>query len=65
MKSILTDFSRLNTAILTILAALNFDFLGISHFRISENSQKCKIRAGKMVKMAVFNLSKSAKIDFT
>ena len=56
----MVDFWRSKTAIFTILPAMNFEFLEIC---------KCetfpKIKASKMVKMEVFNILKSAKIDFT
>ena len=59
VKSILVGFSRSKTAILTNLETSNFDILGILNFN------NAKFRAGKMVKMAVFDLQKSVKIDFT
>ena len=55
VKSILAVLSRLNSAILTILKALNFNFLGISHLKMSKNPKNSKIRAAQMFKMAVFN----------
>ena len=53
-------FVNTNTVILTILAALNFEFLGI--FYIFLNS---KFKAFNIVKTAGFDLLKWAKIDFT
>ena len=47
------------------MAALNFDFLGISYLKTSEIYKNAEFKAGKMVKMALFDLPKSAKIDFT
>ena len=65
VKSILVGFSRSKTAILTNLETSNFDILGILNFEMSEIYNNAKFRAGKMVKMAVFDLPKSVKIDFT
>ena len=65
MKSILANFRRSNPAILMILKALNFDVL--KHFTIvnvKKIPQNGKFGAAKMVKMAVFDLLKLAKIDF-
>ena len=46
------------TAILTILEALNVDFLGkISHFKVSKIPKIAKFRASKMVKTAVFGVT--------
>ena len=50
------------TAILTIWVVVNFEFLEISSVRLF---QKSKFKASKNVKMADFNLLKSAKIDLT
>ena len=57
------NFEALKTAILTISAALNFESLG--NFDIFKRVLKIKIEASKIVKMAVFVVLKSAKIDFT
>ena len=65
MKSILADFRRSKTATLAILEALNFNFLGISHLKMSKNSINLITRAANRVKMTVIDLLKSAKIDFT
>ena len=65
MKSILADFRRSKTAILTILDVLNSHFwknFTPENVKIAKNS---KIRVAKMVKMAPFDLLKSAKNDFT
>ena len=43
-------------AILTILEALNFDFLGILHLKMSKIPKNSKFRADKVVKMAIFGL---------
>ena len=57
MKSIVADFRRLKTAILTILEALNFDIQENSYLEMSKIGKNAKIRAAKVVKMT--------KIDFT
>ena len=54
VKSILANFRRSKTAILTILVGLNFDFWEKIHFKMSKITKKSKFRAAKMVKMAVF-----------
>ena len=64
VKSILSDFKRSRTVILTILEALNFYFWKNVN-EISKISKNSKFRAVSMVKIAVFDLLKSAKIDFT
>ena len=49
-------------AILTILEALNFDFLGILHLKMSKIPKNSKFKAGQMVKMAVFGPSTWSKL---
>ena len=61
----MADFIRSKTAILTILAALKFDFILLSDNLKCEFPKKSKFKAQKNVKMAIFDLLKSAKIDFT
>ena len=58
-------FEAQKTAILTIRAAMNFEFLG--NFNISSVNffQRSKFKASKMIKMAIFDFLKSAKIDFS
>ena len=56
VKSILADFKRSKTVILTWFLEK------ISHLQISKNS---KFRAVRMVKIAVFDLLKSVRIDIT
>ena len=58
VKLILADLGRLKPAILTILAALNFEFLEICDIFKCEISSKFNFKASKIVEMAV-------KIDFT
>ena len=58
-------FEAPKTAILTIWADLNFKFLDIFDIFNREIPKKSRIKASKIVKMAVFDLLKSAKIDFT
>ena len=53
------------TAILSILAGLNFEFLGNHNIFKYDIFQKTKFKASKIVKTAVFDRLKSAKIDFT
>ena len=55
-------FEAPKSAILTILATLNFEFLTFSNVNFS---YKLKIKASTIVKIAVIELLKSAKIDFT
>jgi len=54
----LADFRGSKTVILVILEALNFQFLGISHFEMSKTSKNSKLRAAQMGKMAVLGASK-------
>ena len=56
-------FEAPKTAIFTILAALNFEFLELLTFSHVKFFQK--IKASNMVKTAIFDLLKSTKIDFT
>ena len=58
----LADFRGSKTAILTILAAMNFEYFDI--FKC-EFSKKSKVKVYKMVKIVVFDYLKSATIDFT
>ena len=53
------------TVILTIWPALNFEFLGIFGTFKCKIPKKSKFKASKIIKIADFNLPKSAKIDFT
>ena len=53
------------TAILNILAALNFEFLEIIDIFKGEISQKSIFKAPKILKISVFDLLKSSHIDFT
>ena len=55
-------FEAPKTAILTIWAALNFEFVDIFDIFKREIAKKSKIRAAQMVKMAVFWASKSPKL---
>ena len=58
MKSILADFRRSKTAVLTILKALNFEFmknLTLENIKIPTDS---RFIVAQMVKMAVFGASK-------
>ena len=52
------------TAILTIWPALNFEFLGIFDIFKCKIPKKSKFKASKIVKMADFDLQKSAKNYF-
>ena len=58
-------FEGPKTAILTIWALMNFEFFDIFDIFVCEITQKSKFKASKIVKTAVFDLLKSAKIDFT
>ena len=49
----LADFSRPKTSILTILAALNFDFRNNFTLEMSKGPKKSKFRADQMVKLVV------------
>ena len=58
----------LKSAIVTILAAMDFEFFeNFWHFQVwnSQTSKFKEFKASKIVKMAVFHLVVSAKIDFT
>ena len=57
VKSILTDFRRSKSAILTILEALNFDFWKNFTLENVLRSKNQKFRAALMVKMSVFGAS--------
>ena len=57
-------FEASKTAILTIWAALNFEFLEIFDFFKYEILKKSKVLASKFVQMTVFDRMKSVKIDF-
>ena len=61
-------FDAQKTAILTIWATMNLESVGIlifSSVRFFINSKYAKFKAFEIVKTAVFDLLKSAKIDFT
>ena len=58
----LSDFRRTKTAILNILAAMNFEFLEIFDIFKWEIFQKLEFKASKMTKMAVFDLLISGKL---
>ena len=58
-------FEAPKTAILTILAALNFEFLDIFDIFMCEFVKKSEFKASKMVRMALFDHLKSVKINFT
>ena len=58
-------FEASKTAILTVCAALNFEFLVIFDIIRCEFFPKIKIKASKTVKMVVFDLLKSVQIAFT
>ena len=64
VKSILADFRRSKTAILVNVAALNFEYWVIFDIFKCESTKKSKFKASKIVEMAVFDLLKSATIDF-
>ena len=60
VKSIVADFRRLTTLILTILEALNFDFFGkISHWNVSTIPKNSKFRAAQIVQMTVFDFTQN------
>ena len=59
-SDIQADMSRSKTAILTILEALNFDFLENITLKVVKKFPKIQIQ-----KKGGFDLLKSAKIDFT
>ena len=66
VKSILADFSRsIWNFHFNNFGGFEFCILVISHFKIFKIPKSSKSRAAKMVKMAVFDSLKSAKIDFT
>ena len=65
MKLISADIRRIRITIFTILDALNFDLFGTFDVFKFEIAKKSEFKASKIVKMAVFDLLKSAKIDFT
>ena len=65
MKSILVILKQQKAAILTIWAALNFEFLDILDIFMCGIFKKSRFKASKIGKMAVFELLKSAKIDST
>ena len=54
MKSILANFRRSKTAVLTILKALNFDIKKMSHFEMLPVLKNSKFRAVKRVKNVIF-----------
>ena len=61
----MAGFWRSKTAIPTILPAMNFEFLEIFDIKKCETFPKIKNQSLIMVKMEVFDILKSAKIDFT
>ena len=65
MKKCFGHFEAPEMGTLTILAALNFEFLDNFDIFKCEISKNQKFKAPKIVKMAVFDHLKSAKIDFT
>jgi len=54
----LAFFRGSKTVILIILEALNFQFFGISHFKMSKISKNSELRAAQIGKMAIFGASK-------
>ena len=56
MKSILAEFRASKIVVLTILKALNLDFLAISRLKMSKTSTNSKLKAAQMVKIAVLGL---------
>ena len=62
VKSTLANFRGSKTVSLTILEPKSFDFLGITHLKMSKISKNAKFRAVHMVKMAVFAASKWPKL---
>ena len=64
MKSILADFKRAKSVVLTILKALNFKFWKDFSLENVKNVQNFKFRAAQLVKKAVSGF-KITKIDFT
>ena len=58
MKWILAHFRRSKSVILAILEALNFDFLVVSHLKMSKTAKNSKFIAAEMFKMAVLGSSK-------
>ena len=65
MKSIYADIRISKTAVLTILKPLNCDFWKNFTLEMSKVPKNTKFRAAEMVKMAVFDILKTDKIDFT
>jgi len=65
VKSILTDFRRSKTALSTILVTLDFRFSGTFTLENVKNGQNVRFKAANIGQIAVFDLFKSAKIDFT
>ena len=63
VKSLLADFRRSKTAVLTNLEALNFDFLGISHLKISEYFKLLKLQSFSTGPNGSFWGFKISKID--
>ena len=58
-------FEASKTAIWTIWAALNFEFLRTDDILKCENFLNIKIQSLQIVKMAIFDQLEPAKIDFT
>ena len=65
VKSILADFRRSKTVVLTILQALNFDFWKNLTLEMSKVPKNSIFKAAQLVQMAVFGGFKMTKIDFT
>ena len=61
-KSILPDFRRPKTDVLTILKTLKLIFGKISHLEMSKIPKNSKFKIAQMVKMAVFGASKWPKL---
>ena len=57
-------FEAPKTAILTISVAMNFEFMETFDIFKYEFYQKSKAKASQIIKIPVFDLLKSAKIDF-
>ena len=65
VKSILADFRRPKTAILTILEALNLDLWEFLHFKMSKNCQKFESQKWSNGQNGSFWFFNMTKIDFT
>ena len=58
MKSILADFRRSKTTVLTIMIALNFEFWKNFTLEMSKVPKNAKLRATEMVKIAILRAPK-------